>query len=114
MVSGRLQIQRSGVAFLLPEDKRRKDIFVARTAIGEAWHGDRVTVAVLPGSHGKRQEGRVVRVLERGAFPDSGARGAHMGKDMTLCVPTDPRQPMQFLVEAGWTAWSPWPASFWW
>ncbi len=105
MVTGELQIQRSGVAFLLPEDKRRKDIFVARTAIGEAWHGDRVTVAVLPGDQGKRQgkrqEGRVVRILERGLSRIPVRVVRRMGKGMTLCVPTDPRQPMQFLVEAG-------------
>jgi ribonuclease R len=65
LVSGELEIQRSGVGFVLPEDSRRKDIFISTQDLGEARHGDRVTVALLPGGRGRNPEGRVVRVLQR-------------------------------------------------
>lgn len=65
LVSGELEMQRSGVAFVLPEDSRRKDIFISPQDLGEARHGDQVMVALLPGRRGRKPEGRVVRVLKR-------------------------------------------------
>ncbi len=65
LVSGELEIQRSGVGFVLPDDNRRKDIFISPQDLGEARHGDRVSVALLPGRRGRNPEGRVVRVLKR-------------------------------------------------
>lgn len=100
MVTGRLQVQRSGVAFVLPEDKRRGDIFVHAKNIREAWHGDRVTVAVTSEKRGSRNaEGRVVRVLERGkqVFPARIVRP--MGSTALLCHPTDPRLDFGIVVE---------------
>jgi len=65
LVSGELEIQRSGVGFVIPDDSRRKDIFISAQDLGEARHGDRVSVALLPGRRGRNPEGRVVRVLKR-------------------------------------------------
>lgn len=65
LVSGELELQRSGVGFVLPDDSRRKDIFISPQDLGEARHGDRVSVALLPGRRGRNPEGRVVRVLKR-------------------------------------------------
>ncbi|CCO23777.1 ribonuclease R [Maridesulfovibrio hydrothermalis] len=100
MVTGKLQVQRSGVAFVLPEEKGRKDIFVHPKNMRDAWHGDRVTVAIT-GEHwgGKREEGRVVRVLERGkqVFPVRVVRP--MGGTALLCNPTDSRLDFGIVVE---------------
>ncbi|MBN2428247.1 MAG: ribonuclease R [Deltaproteobacteria bacterium] len=65
MQMGTLEIQRSGVGFVIPEDKRHRDIFISRSALGGAWHGDKVLVTVLPRRRGKNPEGRIVRVVER-------------------------------------------------
>ncbi len=66
-VTGRLQIQRGGFGFVVPEDSRRKDIFINQRDIGEAWHGDKVVAAVIRENKGQRNnEGRIVRILERG------------------------------------------------
>ncbi|ACS81165.1 ribonuclease R [Maridesulfovibrio salexigens] len=100
LVTGKLQVQRSGAAFLLPDDKKRKDIYIHTKNLRDAWHGDRVTVAIT-GSHwgGKREEGRVVRVLERGkqVFPVRVIRP--MGGTALLCHPTDPRLDFGIVVE---------------
>ncbi|TIH13246.1 ribonuclease R [Marinifilum sp. JC120] len=100
MVTGKLQVQRSGAAFLLPDDKKRKDIYIHTKNLRDAWHGDRVTVAIT-GSHwgGKREEGRVVRVIERGkqVFPVRVIRP--MGGTALLCHPTDPRLDFGIVVE---------------
>ncbi|WP_320174450.1 ribonuclease R [Maridesulfovibrio sp.] len=100
LVTGKLQVQRSGAAFLIPDDKKRQDIYIHTKNLRDAWHGDRVTVAIT-GSHwgGKREEGRVVRVLERGkqVFPVRVIRP--MGGTALLCHPTDPRLDFGIVVE---------------
>lgn len=100
LITGKLQVQRSGAAFLLPDDKKRKDIYIHTKNLRDAWHGDRVTVAIT-GSHwgGKREEGRVVRVLERGkqVLPVRVIRP--MGGTALLCHPTDPRLDFGIVVE---------------
>jgi ribonuclease R len=63
---GRLEIQRSGVGYVIPDDKLRKDLFIAHKDLGDAWHGDRVAAAVPREREGKKHEGRVARILERG------------------------------------------------
>jgi ribonuclease R len=66
LVTGKLQYNRRGFGFVLPEDGG-DDIFVPAERLGGALHGERVTVEVedlLPGRG--RQEGRVRDVLTRG------------------------------------------------
>ncbi|WP_027177533.1 ribonuclease R [Maridesulfovibrio bastinii] len=101
-VTGKLQVQRSGAAFVLPDDKRRGDIFIHQKNQGEAWHGDRVSVAITNEKRGTRNaEGRVLRVLERGkqVFPVRVVRP--MGATGLLCNPTDPRLDFGIVVEPG-------------
>lgn len=67
LITGRLEMTRSGVGFVLPEDVRRKDIFISQKNLNGAWHGDKVVCAVVREGRGDRNhEGRIVRILERG------------------------------------------------
>jgi ribonuclease R len=91
MVKGVLEIQRSGVGFVLPEDKRRKDIFVSPKNFGEAWPNDTVLLAILPGRKGKNQEGRVVRVLKRAISSLPCLVIRRVGPTTFLCRPGDPK-----------------------
>ncbi len=91
-ITGRLEIQRQGFGFVVPEDSRRKDIFINQRDLNDAWHGDRVVVSVVgEPKAGRSAEGRVVRILERGrkVLP------VKVIKKMTggewLCRPSDPR-----------------------
>ncbi len=90
LITGRVQVQRSGVAFLIPDDPRRKDVFLGQDTAG-AWHGDRVAVAITRESSTRNHEGRVVRIVERGKqiLPVRIMRSA--GPGSFLCRPTDPR-----------------------
>lgn len=66
-VTGRLEVQRGGFGFVVPEDARRKDIFISQRDLGGAWHGDKVVASIVREGHGARNhEGRIVRILERG------------------------------------------------
>lgn len=99
LITGKLEVQRSGVGFVIPEDKRRTDIFVSPQHFNGAWHGDRVAVALLPESHGRRPEGRIARVLERGATQLAVRVQRRMG-ELLLCRPTDPKRGFHLMVKA--------------
>ncbi len=90
---GRLSVQRSGSAFLLPEgdDRSAEDVFLAPGSLGDAWNGDLVEVLLLPRRHGagKRREGRVLSVLER-AHDEITVRVLEpVHKGLALCRPVD-------------------------
>ena len=102
-LSGVLHMQRSGVGFVLPDGAKGDaakgdDIFIAPHQMQNAWHGDRVMVALLPGTRGKNREGRIVSVLERGT-KELPARALRLTDDgVWLCEPADPRLAATFLV----------------
>ncbi|MCG8529876.1 MAG: ribonuclease R [Desulfovibrionales bacterium] len=99
LITGKLEVQRSGVGFVLPDDKRRADIFVPPHAFGTAMHGDTVAVALVPGrGRGKSQDGRIVRILKRGNETISCRVLKKLGKGQYLCRPTDFRMNFSLLV----------------
>ena len=99
LVKGKLEIQGSGVGFVLPDDRRRKDIFVAPENHNEAWHGDRVLVALLPSRRGKNPEGRVVRILKQRSRVLPVRVSKKVGRDLYWTQPTERRLSATFLVD---------------
>jgi ribonuclease R len=99
LITGKVQTQRSGVSFLIPDDPRRKDVFLGQDT-GGAWNGDRVAVAITREHTTRNHEGRVVRIVERGrnVLPVRVMRSA--GHGSLLCRPTDPRLDFAILAEA--------------
>ena len=70
------------------------------SSLGDAWHTDTVGVALLPGTErARRPEGRVVRVLERGAKTLPVAVVRKLGRDLYLCKPTDQRFSFNVMVQ---------------
>lgn len=98
MVPGRLEVQRSGVGFVIPEDRRRKDIFVHPSNFGGAWHGDRVQVVVT--REGERPEGRIARVVERTLELLTVRARSRLSAELWLCEPTSPKFQFSVAVEA--------------
>ncbi len=99
VVKAVLEVQRSGVGFAVPFDQRRRDIFIHPKNFGEAWHGDTVLVSVLPGGRGKNQEGRVVRIVERGIKQLPAKVIKKMKAGMYLARPADPKLDFSFILE---------------
>lgn len=100
LVTGTLEVQRSGVGFVLPDSGKGQDVFVSRENMGEAWNGDRVAVALFPQRTGKRPEGRVARVIERRKSRFTARVVKQLGSH-SLCQSTDTRQQLQFMVDTG-------------
>ena len=98
LVKGIFEVQRAGIAFVIPEDKKHKDIMIRPENFGDAWHGDTVLAAVLPDRRGKNPIGRVARVVKRKLSVLPVRAGKPLGQDLILCHPTDPRH--KFVITA--------------
>ncbi len=96
-----LEVQRSGVGFAVPFDKRRRDIFVHPRNFLNAWHGDTVLVATLPGKKGKSPEGRVVSIIDRATKLLPVKVVKPMGPGFFLARPANPRLDFSLVLEAG-------------
>ena len=101
LVRGTLEIQRSNVGFVRPQDRRRKDIFIPPHNIGEAWNGDEVLVALIPGGKKEKKnfEGRIVRILNRRLKRIPVRINKQLSKGMHFSQPVDPKFSQDFLIE---------------
>jgi len=101
LVIGKLTCHPTGYGFVAPENRGagEPDIYVAKEAIREAMHGDRVAVQVERQTV-KGLEGRIVRVVERGQqrmvgrYESDGKFGGHV-------VPFDRRVLRELRIPAG-------------
>jgi len=69
LVVGKVVTNPRGFGFVVPDrpfDDAKGDLFIAGSNLNQAMHGDRV-VARIERVSGNRAEGRIVRILERGA-----------------------------------------------
>ena len=67
-IAGVLQMHPDGYGFVTPEhDPASGDFYIPRSQLHEALHGDRVAVRQASPRGERRREGRIVRVIERGA-----------------------------------------------
>ncbi|MFP4167668.1 MAG: ribonuclease R [Desulfonatronovibrionaceae bacterium] len=99
MLKGTLEIQRAGMGFVIPEDKRRRDVFIHPSKLEDARHGDTVLTAIIPGKRGKNHEGRIVRVLKRAVDTVTAKTVKPIGKEGVLVRPTDPRHQFSMIIE---------------
>ena len=101
LLRGTLEIQRSNVGFVRPQDRRRKDIFIPPHNIGEAWNGDEVLVALIPGGKKEKKnfEGRIVRILNRRLKRIPVRINKQLSKGMHFSQPVDPKFSQDFLIE---------------
>ena len=66
LVTGRLQGHPDGYGFVIPDDEKQEDVFVAYKKLNTAMHNDRVMVRIDSFRKGGKREGKIVRILERG------------------------------------------------
>lgn len=90
LVVGKLEGNVKGFGFLVPEDKTKEDIFIPAEEMNGALHGDKVVVRIVSkGEIGRKEEGEVIRILNRaneiivGTFESS--------KNFGFVIPDDSR-----------------------
>ncbi|OEH87039.1 ribonuclease R [Desulfuribacillus stibiiarsenatis] len=65
LVVGKVQAHAKGFCFVMSEDKSYPDIYVSSENTNNAMHKDRVLVRLLSTKEGARQEGQIIRIIER-------------------------------------------------
>ncbi len=65
LVVGKVQGHAKGFCFVLSEDKSYPDVYISAENTNSAMHKDRVLVRLLPNRDGARQEGQIIRIIER-------------------------------------------------
>lgn len=103
LVTGKISIHPDGFGFLEPEKedgKKQEDIFIPPKGLKGAMHKDRVVVRVEK-SRGKRQEGSVIRILERTIERLVGTFHTH--KSYSYVVPEDERLAFDVFIPNGFT-----------
>lgn len=67
LITGTLQAHAKGFGFLIPENEGEKDVFLPGSCINGAMNGDKILVQITrEDKNGKKREGEVVQILERG------------------------------------------------
>ncbi|WP_408007703.1 ribonuclease R [Pseudalkalibacillus sp. A8] len=66
LIKGKLQGHAKGFAFLLPEQKGEKDVFISPSDLNGAMSGDTVLVRISSRPGDAKPEGTVIRIIERG------------------------------------------------
>lgn len=82
LVVGRCQVTSKGFAFVIPEEKTADgDLFIPASSLSGAMDGDTVMARVMKSGFDDRQEGKIIRILNRahhklvGTFSKSGEFG---------------------------------------
>ena len=104
LVVGRVNMHPNGFAFVETETRLEDvvgDVYVAGPHVNEAMHGDRVVVRIERRREDGRAEGRIVRILERGATVVVGRFDVDAGTGLAFVVPFDRRLVMDVHVPKG-------------
>ena len=101
LVIGKIVTNPRGFRFVVPDrplEETKGDVFIAGSNLNQAMHGDRV-VARIERVNGDRAEGRIVRILERGAASVVGRFDVD-GSGLGFLVPFDRRLIMDVQIPA--------------
>lgn len=99
LVVGRLQRNRRGFGFVIPERDDIPDVFIPPERFGSAVHQDRVIARVRGRSGpGRRAEGEIIRVLERAHRRVVGR--LERRRHFAFVTPADPRLDFDVIVPA--------------
>ncbi len=90
LVSGTLQCNPRGFAFLLPKNRDYKDVYIPAAGLKGAMHNDRVIAKIVKGNiNGTKAEGEIVRILERANNQVVGT--FEKNRRFGFVIPDDPR-----------------------
>lgn len=100
--AGKVQMNRKGFAFILPEEEKETDIYVSADNLNGALQGDLVSYRIIrPADEqsSRNPEGEVTEVLERNPHPLVG-KFVKEGQD-DFVIPDDPRFFVHILIPKG-------------
>ena len=97
LIRGKIEMNKKGFAFLLPDDPEQKDVYIHANELGSAMNKDIVLVRLdKQGVLKNRPEGTVIRVVERANFVVVGTYEDN--KSFGFVVPDDKRMPHDVFI----------------
>lgn len=100
LVPGRIQGNKKGFGFLIPDNKDIKDMFIPASNLNGAMNNDRVIVRLTAGElNAKKSEGEVIRILERANERIVGLFEA--SPNFGFVIPDDPRIYQDIFISKG-------------
>ena len=93
---GIIDITRSGSAYVVMNSVHLKDVFIHQKNLGNALHGDLVSINVFQGRNSRKLEGEVVEVLERAKTEFVGIVEV-VGK-FAFLIPDDPKMNVDLYI----------------
>src|SRR5690625_1588438 len=90
LIRGKIEMNRKGFAFLIPDDDKQDDIYIHSSDLGSAMHNDKVIVSIeRKKSFDKRTEGVVIRIVERAVREVVGT--FELSRSFGFVIPDDTR-----------------------
>jgi len=103
MVTGKVQSTMKGFAFLIPDDKNIKDVFIPASELEGAMNNDKVMVKLTVKAEGSRRpEGTVIKILERANAEVVGTY--EQSKDFGFVLPDNKKINMDIYVPGALSA----------
>jgi len=96
IIEGRISMKQTGKAYLIVENSKVEDIFIAFNNTGHALNNDIVKVHLFPARKGRRPEGRVVEIVKRDKNLFVGTVKA--AKNISYFIPDNPNMPIEILI----------------
>jgi len=93
---GKLSVHPDGYGFVMPEKEGEPDIYINSRNLMGGMHGDRVVARIEREKGDGRQEGRIIRIMERAQERVVGKYVA--GRGFAVVVSTNPRLTHEFYV----------------
>lgn len=94
-ITGIVDMKQTGKAYVSTPDLE-EDVFIAAGNTGHALQGDKVRVHLFPMRHGRKTEGQIVEVLERGRSQFVGT--VQISGKFAFLVPDDVNMPIDIFI----------------
>lgn len=94
-ITGIVDMKQTGKAYIMTSELT-EDVFVAANNTYHALHGDKVKVRLFPARKGRKTEGKIVEIIERGKKQFVGI--VEVSKNYAFLVPDDANIPVDIFI----------------
>ncbi len=94
-ITGIVDMKQTGKAYIMTSELA-EDVFIAASNTYHALHGDKVKVRLFPARKGRKTEGKIVEIIERGKKQFVGI--VEVSKNYAFLVPDDTNIPVDIFI----------------
>ncbi len=95
IISGTVDMKQTGKAYIMSGDLS-EDIYIAANNTHHALHGDKVKVRLFPARKGRKTEGEIIEITERGKKQFVGI--VEISKNYAFLIPDDVNVPVDIFI----------------